>query len=407
MSSSPVLIIGAGPASLTLAHGLQKLGIPFRIFERDGDVTTRPQGYRFRLDSTGADALQEMLSPKAWALFEQSCPTMISGITQLDPLTCVAGERPEHLRRMAKVSGDRTYTVDRTTLRHALLHGLDEHSVCFGKEFASYELSDDNVIAEFTDGTSATGSIIVGADGGSSRVRKQYLPHMEPLDAEGRLIYGKAPLTSEFRKGIDSKALKTMNIVRDQKQTPGVLLLLEAVTFNWDPQCAVPLPDDYIFWVLVAHRDLFAQKGITDEAFSNMAGDEAVRLTASLTETWSPVIRSVFQPQHASQTSTISVRTMDPNLPAWDGAADGRVTLVGDAMHIMPPTGAVGASCAIQDAASLVREISKRGVCSEAIQAYEMEMRERNREPMKRSLMGAKMMYGLDKDVEQLKPATA
>lgn len=405
MSSLPVLLIGAGPASLTLAHGLKKLHLPFFIFERDETVTARPQGYRFRLEPAGADALEEAVTPEVWTLFERSCASMVAGITLLDPLTGNVGEQPERLPQMARVSGHRTYTVDRTTLRYVLLHGLDKEALCFGKEFASYELAEDHLIANFTDGSSIKGSMIVGADGGNSRVRKQYIPELKPLDAEGRFIFGKTPLTTDLRNIFDPKAMTTMNIVRDRTQDPNILLLLEAVTFDHDKPCAVPLPDDYIYWVLVTHRDAFAQRGISDQDFSLMTGEEAKKKTLALTEKWSPNVRSVIQLQAAAQTSTISVRTMKPDLPSWTSPARGRVTLIGDAMHIMPPTGAVGASCAIQDAASLFRQISKTGLCPESMLSYEAEMKERVREPMRRSLTGAKMMFGLNKDVEELKVA--
>ena len=63
------------------------------------------------------------------------------------------------------------------TMHQVLLTGLEE-SVHFNKVFTHYEQqADGSVTAFFADGSSATGTMLVAADGANSRVRKQYLPH--------------------------------------------------------------------------------------------------------------------------------------------------------------------------------------------------------------------------------------
>lgn len=49
-NSLPVLIIGAGPSGLLLAQSLRRRGVPFRIFERDADFTTRGVGWGLTLN---------------------------------------------------------------------------------------------------------------------------------------------------------------------------------------------------------------------------------------------------------------------------------------------------------------------------------------------------------------------
>ncbi|MEO0363370.1 MAG: FAD-dependent monooxygenase, partial [Pseudomonadota bacterium] len=60
--------------------------------------------------------------------------------------------------------------------------------------------------------------------------------------------------------------------------------------------------------------------------------------------------------------------------PFW---TEGRVTLMGDAAHIMYPTGSNGASQAIVDARKLGRAFRDHGVGPKALAAYEAEMRPR------------------------------
>lgn len=46
MTATPsIIIIGAGISGLTLAHGLQKAGIPYQIFERDASLSARSAGW--------------------------------------------------------------------------------------------------------------------------------------------------------------------------------------------------------------------------------------------------------------------------------------------------------------------------------------------------------------------------
>ena len=44
-----VLIIGGGLGGLVLAQALRSKGVPFEVFERDSDSTSRPQGWAISL----------------------------------------------------------------------------------------------------------------------------------------------------------------------------------------------------------------------------------------------------------------------------------------------------------------------------------------------------------------------
>lgn len=49
LKSLPVLIIGAGISGLILAQQLRKSGVPFQVFERDTDFSTRGVGWGLTL----------------------------------------------------------------------------------------------------------------------------------------------------------------------------------------------------------------------------------------------------------------------------------------------------------------------------------------------------------------------
>jgi 2-polyprenyl-6-methoxyphenol hydroxylase-like FAD-dependent oxidoreductase len=87
-------------------------------------------------------------------------------------------------------------SVNRLTLREILLAGLED-SVQFDKVFERFEqLEDGRIRVHFADGSSATGDVLVGADGTNSGVRKLMAPDARIANV-GRRIYGKTPITAE------------------------------------------------------------------------------------------------------------------------------------------------------------------------------------------------------------------
>jgi 2-polyprenyl-6-methoxyphenol hydroxylase-like FAD-dependent oxidoreductase len=60
-----VLIIG-DIDGLCLAHGLERAGIDFTVFERDHDADARLQGYRLNIEPIGSSALHACLPGSLW-----------------------------------------------------------------------------------------------------------------------------------------------------------------------------------------------------------------------------------------------------------------------------------------------------------------------------------------------------
>ena len=143
-----VLIVGASYGGLALAHGLRRAGVSCVLYEaRRGRADGRADS-RVAIDPMGNRALKECLPPDVFAAF-------------LATSACA----PRH------PSG----APERPPLRQLLLTGLEDR-VHFGKEFTYYERrADGTVTAFFADGGSASGQVLVAADGARSAVRAQYL----------------------------------------------------------------------------------------------------------------------------------------------------------------------------------------------------------------------------------------
>ncbi len=284
--------------------------------------------------------------------------------------------------------GPEPLNADRMVLRSVLMRGLEEY-VEFGKEFSAYEISSSGVTVRFHDGSEAHGSLLVGADGAGSKVRKQFVPQLRLVDTEGRFFYGKSALTPALEETFNERCLKGMAIVQDRTGDVPNTLLLEPVRFK-DNEFRKDLPNDYIYWVLLTRKGVH---GLDDKQLLGLSNAEAAELTKRLTSHWHPSFRPLFDHQDAANTSVLRIISAHPDIPVWETSA--RVTLIGDAAHVMAPTAGVGATCALRDAKTLVEGLRVGGVSGESIGKYEGVMRGSAREAIQRSAVGGKVMFGM------------
>jgi 2-polyprenyl-6-methoxyphenol hydroxylase-like FAD-dependent oxidoreductase len=77
-SAKPVLISGAGLGGLLLAQSLRSHRIPFQLYERDTDGSSRSQGYRIRISVDGLSALEQVLDSSQYERFRAGQPVRIA-----------------------------------------------------------------------------------------------------------------------------------------------------------------------------------------------------------------------------------------------------------------------------------------------------------------------------------------
>ncbi|OKL58027.1 hypothetical protein UA08_06466 [Talaromyces atroroseus] len=400
-ASHPVLIAGAGLGGLCLAQALKKHSIPFKIFERDFKQDFRAQGFRLRISEDGITALQYALSPEIWNLFEKTSAEILGlgHLGRLDALTAEplpAGGPPPGAR-----GGLQPFTVDRTTMREVLLTKLEDETQ-FGKYVTHFESNETGVTVHFADGTSESGALLVGADGVKSTVRKQLLPDYPFLDSGSRIIYGKTPLTHQVEAELSDNLLGGMCLLKEDEAN-GVpkTMLLEAMRF---PKASstiehINLPTDYIYWVLLVRRD---DLSIPDAELLSLSNEQSSDLALSLTEKWHPSIKPAVIHQDRSQTATLRVHSVDPAIPDWQASTN--VTLIGDSIHAMPPTGGMGVNTALRDASDLARRLVDAHHCEKSLDGlvaeYEQNLRLFARKPLATSWMAGSKAFGLQ-PVEQ------
>jgi 2-polyprenyl-6-methoxyphenol hydroxylase-like FAD-dependent oxidoreductase len=394
-SDLPVIIVGAGTGGLTLAHGLRQAGIPVRVYERDRTRTGGLQGYRVGISPNGVRALRACLPADLFDTFIATVARDYSGYTMFtEQFAQLLSITSDYLLPTDDVVKD--HSVSRMTLRQVLLTGMED-VVEFDRKFERYEDHGDSVTAFFEDGTSVTGSVLVGADGANSRIRRQYLPGATQTETGLIAIGGKQALTDELRAKLPPKARNAMSMFFDKRGQFGIVHVME---FPWradrelkdgiggtDAELIAQWPgllfdntSDYVSWgVTASHTRLPADVLTWDGArLQQLVQDEIVA-------GWHPTLRELIRDSDPTTTFALAVRTSDPLTP-WQPS---RVTLLGDAVHTMTPGRGAGANTALRDAALLRDKLVEARDGAEllpAIGAYEERMRTYSAVAVKESL---------------------
>src|SRR5262245_37088049 len=345
MARSRTIVVGGGLSGLCLAHALIAKGAAVAVFERDASRGVRGQGYRLTIDDTGSEALRACLPQRNYDFIRATAGRVVKtgAFAFLDDrgreLTRFTFDLEDRERR-GYISGQ----VDRGVLRQALLSGLEEHT-CFGKTFTGYEEQPAGVTVHFNDGTAAAGDILVGADGVHSRVRRQRLPEAEPRPTGIVGIFGRTPLT-KVNLGTLGPILSRAGVLAMGSR--GRVFFCTAMRFRESPAVAAARfgidgaswpSEDYFMWAVAVRQPDGSEPDARDSrALLRLAHDTVAEFHDDFQElVWGA------DPGDAVLVPIRATPRIRPSLPS-------RVTLIGDAIHTMPPFGAHGANTAFKDA---------------------------------------------------------
>lgn len=373
----PILISGAGLASLLLARSLLRNSIPFLLFERDQSLSFRGQGYRLRLSAQGLDAIEDVLGPEGFPKFWDKCGktggskgfSFVNAITGEDVVeeTKKDDSKPEEPTtpapsKDALASRDgKTVGIARGDMRALFMEGC-EPFVKFGHQVTGYELTPEGVKAVFSDGSkSVEGEMLVGGEGIYSKVAKQVSQgKLKTFDTGARGIHGQAP-TSAFKElgegvwMIKDTTNPSGNVFSITNVRPGDMDdpdLEFGFTMGGTPGVVKPPNDDFA-----------------------IVGKAAADIAKSLTAKWHPRVRSLFEQMNEKEAAFWKITCSTPSgIPQWTN--EPRVTVIGDAVHSMTPAGGIGANTACRDSALLGKLLGEAGGWKNGVTAaYEKEMR--------------------------------
>ncbi|KAG9254011.1 uncharacterized protein F5Z01DRAFT_111621 [Emericellopsis atlantica] len=386
LSAKPVLISGAGLASLLFAQSLRQSNIPFRIFERDASFVFRAQGYRLRLSDEGLDAIESVLDPPTWTKFWDACgQTAGAGFAAWDAVT---GEQTDHKMPEKLASrGGKVVGIARGDMRKVFADGCQD-KIEWSKHVTGYELTEDGVRALFADGTkSDEGCMLVGGEGIYSKVARQLSGgKLKVFDTGARGIHGQAPATAF--QGLGEGVHRLLDTSRGPGKDVSIITNVRpgelddpTVRFGWT-MATQP-------GALVAPNNDFSQ-----------IGKPAADMAKELTRHWAARFKPLFDQMQVEDAAFWKITCSSPSgVPVWQN--EPRVTVIGDAAHSMTPAGGIGANTAVQDSALLGRLLREAGGFRPGVtEAYEKEMRVYASEAVNASYTLAKGAFGIEIDEE-------
>lgn len=384
MSQKPILISGAGLASLLLARSLLRSRIPFQIFERDASISFRGQGYRLRLSTEGLDAIESVLGPEEFQRFWERCgKTGGSGFVGLDAITGQVFEQHKMDESLNSREG-RIVGIARGEMRRFFMEGCEEF-VHFSHHVKGYELTEDGVRAIFANGTkSIEGSLLVGGEGIYSSIAKQVSGgRLKVYDLGARGIHGQAP-TAAFK----TLGEGVFRVVDEANPRGRVSIITNVRPDDMDD------PNVEFGWTMIGVPGVI--KAPNDDY--SIVGKTAADIAKTLTQDWNPRFKPLFDQMNEAEAAFWKITCSTPSgVPEWPNQA--RVTVVGDAAHSMTPAGGIGANTAVRDSALLGQLLHDAGGYDPSVTAaYEKGMRVYASEAVKSSYGMASKSFNVQID---------
>jgi 2-polyprenyl-6-methoxyphenol hydroxylase-like FAD-dependent oxidoreductase len=331
------VIIGGGVAGPATAVALRKAGIPSTVYEEYGSTADGVGGV-LAVAPNGLNAL---------------------GVIGVD---IGALGQPIHRQVMTDGNGKQWFAFDglpglpasRVIWRSELYRALHDHAlgcgirVEHGKRLVSVEETDSAVIAHFADGTSASGDVLIGADGIRSTVRKLIDPCAPDPKYVGLLGFGGYAGDSGVSGPPDA-----MYFAMGKRAFLGY----------WNA------PQGGVMWFSNLPRE---QPLGSHEARAISAPE----WLAELREVHADDVPARELVEHTRPEDLFVLGAMEalPNVPRWH---HGRMVLVGDSAHAPSSSSGQGVSLALESSLELARCLRDLPDVSTAFHSYERLRRPR------------------------------
>jgi 2-polyprenyl-6-methoxyphenol hydroxylase-like FAD-dependent oxidoreductase len=410
-----IAVIGGGLGGLAFAQAMRNTpGFQVIVFERDRLAENRSQGYQIGIHGYGLPSLKRL---QVRGVDELLAENPMNGVMITD----------QHFTPYVRFPTGTASLVNRWKLRDLLLQDVQ---VEYNKRFLRYEIEKDHVRVYFLDGTEIEVDLVVGADGARSKLRQQYRPDLQFHSTGVGAIAGYFELKNDNNNNNKNNNEKTNegihaivanNLVRAQLSHRHSLLCMRFMANHTQ--------SPHLLWA-VSYDKQFAKQyfgadlptptegGETGEeggADNQVKQQEKLKevLLQRLSDSPQPVQQLVIDtpaeniflqkeywsmiPKWQSHVNPNNLLTThpnaDPNYP--------RVTLLGDAAHVMTSHAGLGANTAFKDAVDLADIIKDKrmGLHSQenwkqGHALYEKDMFTRGYKAITASITNTKRIHG-------------
>ncbi len=359
MYNLKAIIIGAGIGGLTTAIALKRAGYQIEVYDRVKEL--RPVGAGISLWSNGVkvmnwlglgDEIHKIGGEMNRMTYLSKENELLNDIDLL-PLIDQVGQRP--------------YPVSRSELQSMLLEQLGKEHVTLETKCIGAKEEGNQVTAIFEDGSTATGDVLIAADGVRS-VLRNYVTQQKPEPRYADYV--------NWNGLVDA--------------TPELADKHSWVIYVGDGKRAsmMPVGGDrfyYFFGVPMEKGTVVEPQDRRDEL-------------AKLFQGWPEPVQNLIQQLNPLETNRLEIHDLDP----LEKLARGRVVLVGDAGHATTPTLGQGGCQAMEDAEILCRYLVTTNISVEdALQRYEAARKERTARLVLKARQRADTIYGKEMELTQ------
>ncbi|KAL8672565.1 MAG: hypothetical protein Q9168_002970 [Polycauliona sp. 1 TL-2023] len=359
----------------------EPLNIKCTLFERESRLNERPRDWNFGIYHAKPQ-FDECVGEYISSRIKSALVDPIRGLSDKDVLPMINAQTGEVL---GKIPTPNVLRLNRSKFRALIAEGLD---IQYSKRFRSVECPSDSdtVTVTFEDDTTATGNLLIGADGANSRVR-EFLLGKEKAALQPLALFGCG--------AVETLPADISRKIRDIND-------LYFVSYHPEGPCAfmaiqdVPDPDKPETW-----RWMYSLTW-PDKDSATPTGPADIR------KNWIFHAEKLVEPFRSAYleiapTATIWCdRLSEWRTEAWDNRK-GKVTLAGDAAHPMTYHRGQGLNNGVLDAAYLCRALHEHcrdGIpITNVLSIYEKEVQERGRAAVISSGENSLMVH----DWEQLK----
>jgi len=353
LSNKKVAIIGGGPGGLTLARLLQLQSVDVKVYEWDFNADVRVQGAT--LDLHQHSGLKAIRAADLWDQFIKTYRPGADKSRIVDKFGHIIFDERENADPDNFTSPYFRPEIDRGPLRNLLLASLAPDTVVWDSQLLTLSENGNGWQMEFKNGSRAIADLVIGADGVNSKTR--------PFVTDTKISYAGVTIVQG-------------NVANAAARIPEIVQLLEGGKAN--------IFSDQKFLHISAKGDGSVDFYLSGRKPESWSKDHKVLLTdpenvitwfKEEIDGWDELWLSLAR--HTDLPLLLRPQYVIPADQTWD--AKSNITLLGDAAHIMPPSGE-GVNLAMLDAVELADALTGEGFedIRSAVAFYEKSMLQRS-----------------------------